>query len=145
MRGLAALLILVATAACQHATAPADADPRLGAAAASGALTTDRQSYAAGATGSLRLSNRYPHALGYNLCHSVLERRVGDQWRTAEGEDQRVCTMELRILEAAGTASYSFALASSLPAGEYRFRTQVENMSTGAREPLVSNTFRVTG
>lgn len=144
MRGLAALLLALTVAACHQTTAPVESDPSRGLAAASGTLTTDRESYPAGATATLRLANQNQHALGYNLCTSTLERRAGGEWRTAEGEDQRVCTMELRILEAGGTATYSYLLAATLPEGEYRFRTSLEHMGNGTRETATSNTFRVT-
>jgi hypothetical protein len=142
-RRFSILLFLVALG-CQQATAPSDRDAGLGAGDPERVLATEKESYPAGATASLRLTNPFRHALGYNLCHSLLERQSSGAWRTAEFENDRVCTMELRILQPGGTATYDLPLSPRLPAGDYRFRTSVENMSTGTREQVVSNTFPVT-
>lgn len=143
MRVIAGLLLIFSTVACQQATAPSDLTPVRDVSGENRVLSTDRDSYLAGAVAVIRLSNPYEHALGYNLCHAVLERQTGAAWQRAGGSD-RVCTMELRRLASGQTVTYSRPLESSLAAGEYRFRTTLENMSTGVREPVVSNTFRVT-
>lgn len=144
MRGITGLFLLLLAIACQPTTAPADLDPTRDVSGAERVLATDRDSYAAGSVAVIRLTNRYDHALGYNLCHSVLERQQGVAWETAPREGDRVCTMELRLLDPGRSVTYEFRLASSLPAGAYRFRTTLENMRTGAREPVVSNAFTVT-
>jgi hypothetical protein len=42
------------------------------------------------------------------------------------------------------SASHTFNLPAGLEAGEYRFRTDLEIMATGARGPYASNSFQVT-
>jgi hypothetical protein len=144
MRAVLSTLLFLAVLGCQQTTAPSDPDPGLGAGDPDRVLTTDQGSYPAGATASLRLKNPFSQALGYNLCSSVLERHSDGAWRTAESESDRVCTMELRTVQPGGTATYNRPLSSRLPAGDYRFRTTVEKMNAGTREPVVSNTFRIT-
>lgn len=144
MSRILSILVFLAAVGCQHSTGPADLDPNLNAAGGDQVLSTDRQSYSAGTTVSLRLKNSYRHALGYNLCQAVLERESGASWRAAEFENDRVCTMELRLLQPGDSVVTSRRLDGRLAEGNYRFRTTVENMSTGSREPVTSNTFRLT-
>ena len=143
MRGIVALLLALAFTACQHAASPTELDPSLGAVGAEGVLSTDREAYEAPATAVVRLKNPHPFALGYNLCTSVLERQIGDSWRTSELGNDRVCTMELRILKPGETATFSAELDGRLPAGSYRYRTSVERMGEGTSEQVASNTFRI--
>ena len=72
-----------------------------------------------------QLRNDSQRALGYNLCTSSLERRIGQAWQQVPS--QRICTMELRSLTPGEEARYSIAL-TGLPPGEYRATTRVEGL-----------------
>lgn len=141
MRVLVAVLLLLLSAACQQATAPTEFDPSLGPVASGRMLSSDRSSYSPGASAVIRLRNTTSGPLGYNLCHTTLERSVGTDWRRVD--EDRVCTMELRILQAGATATYEHRLPANLTAGEYRYRTQVEREGAQRMESAVSNTFTV--
>jgi len=98
----------------------------------------------AGDSITLVLSNRSSGMLGYNLCTSELERRMGaEEWRAVPSD--RVCTMELRTLAAGEDARYRLDLPSGLAPGEYRFLTAVERLEAGERGSVRSDVFRVEG
>ena len=98
---------------------------------------------APGDTVVLTLLNGASQTIGYNLCTSTLERRVGDEWEPVELG--RACTMELRTMEPGGEADYRMALPTDLAAGEYRFMATVEMMEVGMTEAARSGGFSVTG
>ena len=102
------------------AAPPAGAAARDTSAASPGGVTIalDRAQYAAGDPVALRIENRSGGGLGYNACTRAVERREGASW-VAVKED-RICTMELRLLANGETASERTELPSPLPAGEYR-------------------------
>lgn len=96
---------------------------------------------AAGDSVTLELDNESPGRIGYNLCNSALERRVGDGWQSVPSN--RACTLELRILAPGAQAGYAMRLPDGLAPGEYRYLTNVEMLDTGERAGLHSETFRV--
>jgi hypothetical protein len=106
-------------------------------------LRTQPETAAAGARVELILENRSSADVGYNLCTSALERVVNGSGQPVPSD--RACTLELRILTPAQTARYTIALPAALTAGEYRWVTRVERMSSGDMVSVTSNTFRVQG
>lgn len=101
-------------------------------------LRASPERVSAGATVTLTLNNGSQGRLGYNLCTSVLQRAAGEEVRT-----DRVCTMELRILEPGRTATYSYDLPGTLEDGSYRFSASVDRMDDGAPTALTSNAIEV--
>jgi hypothetical protein len=143
MRLLITLLALTALLACSDD--PFGPEEQYVAISADGlVLTTDADSYASGAEVRLTLRNETDGMLGHNLCLSVLERSTVTGWVTVQRTPDPTCQAALALLEADGTATYTTVLPSGLPAGEYRFRTELEKMPTGERGWHVSNTFTVT-
>ncbi len=152
---LVSLLVLLSPA-CQTTPAPesVQADvPRAAAEAprapaqpaqAQRLLYTERQTYSADEEVRLILQNQARHEIGYNLCMSALERRVGEEWQAVEAQPQEVCPAILRLLAPDQSTYYMFRLDRDLPAGEYRFRTQIENLQTGERQAFFSNPFMLT-
>jgi hypothetical protein len=106
-------------------------------------IATEREHYRPGQVATLSLSNPLDERIGYNACAWTLELHRDDGWETAPYEDERVCTMELRILEPGGAASPTFAFDDSLPAGSYRFRAILHRLDTGSRKIHRSGTFRI--
>lgn len=137
------LVVALVLAGCE-ATGPvvAPPPPQPGAAVT---LRTEFPSYGPD-TGviNLRLSNQGSGRIGYNLCHSTLERLQGQGWSEVRPADPRVCTMELRMLGPGEQTVYPYDVRVRLESGQYRFRTSVHDMGPGTREPLVSNAFAVT-
>ena len=135
-----ALLLSACTAAPGPGIAvplvPADATPPV----PSGAITLSATPHraAAGATMTLSLHNGSPSQAGYNLCTSRLETTAG----VAVPSD-RVCTLELRLLDPGASATYAYELPARLAPGSYRFTTTVERMDSGARGTVQSNSFQV--
>lgn len=144
MRLLISLIAVTALLAC--ADDPVGPDQQFVAISADGlVLTTDADSYAPGAEVRLTLRNETGGVLGHNLCLSVLERSTGSRWVTVERSTDPSCQAALAMLEADGTATLTIQLPTNLPAGEYRFRTQLEKVPTGENGWHISNTFTVTG
>lgn len=101
-------------------------------------LTASPARATAGSAMTLTLRNSSSQTIGYNLCTSGLLTSSG----TAVPSD-RVCTMELRTLEPAASATYSWALPADLAAGRYRFTTGIEWMGSNRRGSVQSNPFEV--
>lgn len=151
MRTFTAMLMIAIAAACQSGSeggADAGAEGRPPAPdvtpeppASDVVLRVEPDRTAPGETVELVLHNGSQGGIGYNLCTSALERRVGEGWEPVPSD--RVCTMELRMLEPGQDARYPLELPQDLAAGTYRASTNVERMETGAREGVTSNTFEV--
>lgn len=92
----------------------------------------------AGATVQLTLVNGTEQSLGYNLCTSTLQTGGGSEIQT-----DRVCTMELRMLEPGETTTYPYDLPGVLEDGSYRFTTSVQRMGSGNRSMVTSNSIEV--
>lgn len=130
-------LALAALMLSCRASAPSDepiAGPR---------LATTFPTYGQAGEVTLELTNHGPGMVGYNLCDSQVERLAGDEW-VRQHPVAEVCTRELRTLAPGDTATFTFRLDADIPAGHYRVRTRTEQMDSGERAPLVSNTFAVT-
>ena len=104
-------------------------------------LATEPSSAAPGDTLTLILTNASQEAIGYNLCSSGLERRQGTDWQVVPSN--RVCTMELRVLEPGDQATFPVDVPDTLSTGEYRFTTSVDLFDSGGREGLASEAFSV--
>lgn len=131
-----ATLLLLAAACAPVQTAPPPADS-----------TTDGVRLTASPEGArtvrLILDNGTRSPIGYNLCHSQLQRNAGGSWTGVETDE--VCTMELRTLNPGFDATFDKTLPPALPAGEYRYVTRVESPLGTPQRPVPSNSFRVTG
>jgi hypothetical protein len=97
----------------------------------------------AGGSLTLVLENGSGEQVGYNLCASSLDRRVAEEWQPVPSD--RVCTMELRILEPGGEADFTLDLPTDLPTGEYRATTDVAWMERGGRVSVSTQPFRIGG
>jgi hypothetical protein len=98
---------------------------------------------AAAARDSVRLvlSNDSNEEVGFNLCTSALERRTGAAWEPVA--EDRVCTMELRLLPVGREAAYTLGIPAGLTPGVYRYRAGIEMMASGAAASVVSDGFEV--
>lgn len=77
---------------------------------------------AAGATAEVRLANHADRPIGYNLCSGMgLERREADGWTPIPRDTERVCTMQLDVLEPDATRVHAVDLPTGLAPGTYRF------------------------
>ena len=83
-------------------------------------LTVSRNNYEPGAVVSLALTNRTERTYGYNPCTRTVERLASDGVWTAVSEPNRVCTMELRLLEPRTERVSQTELPSSVGEGTYR-------------------------
>jgi hypothetical protein len=86
-------------------------------------IAVDSGSLAAGGTLQFRLVNGSMQNLGYNLCTARLERRASSGWTAVV--DDRVCTMELRVLAPGDTARSLRILDRGLESGDYRIVARV--------------------
>lgn len=116
--------------------------PRPGAAEVT--LTLDRTSYSSGADVTMRIQNSGRDTLGYNPCSNrVVERQDGSSW-TAVPEPNRMCTMELRLLNPGQTQTAGTDLPSPLPAGTYRIALTLGRQTTaGGSVRAVSGPFSI--
>lgn len=129
-------LLLVPALLCGCNTTP-EADPPMGDVRLAVAPTPAD----AGGRVTLTLSNGADESAAYNLCTSALQRRAGGAWEPVP--EDRVCTMELRLLEPGAEATFTVDLPAGLPAGEYRYLTNVEMSAGGERMAVWSEPFRV--
>lgn len=113
------------------------------------AITVDRETYSAGAEVGLRLENRSDSQFGYNACQRRVEREAGSGWITIP-EPDRVCTMEIRMLEPHSTKTDRTDLPGALEPGRYRLLISfMQEPDAGAapgeprRVVAASNVFRV--
>jgi hypothetical protein len=96
---------------------------------------------AAGDSIVLTLANRSAQSVGYNLCVTAVERRNGDTWQNVPVD--RVCTKELRTLDAGDQTTYTTTLPAGAAAGDYRFATSVQIPLSGEQQTVTSNVVRV--
>lgn len=96
---------------------------------------------AAGDSIVLTLANGSAQPVGYNLCVTAAERRDGETWQNVPAD--RVCTMELRTLNAGDQTTYTTTLPAGAAAGDYRFATRVEIPLNGEQQTVTSNIVRV--
>jgi hypothetical protein len=115
--------------------------PRAGAAPADVTLTARPAATPAERSVTLVLANGTTQSVGYNLCPTAIEHRSGRSW--VELPVDRICTMELRILQPGSEATYRMELPATLSAGEYRFSAAVELLDTHERRTVHSGVVRV--
>ncbi len=127
------LLVTVVLLASACATANEDAgEPGV-------SLSASPTTVAAGETITLTLSNQSAWPIGYNLCTSSLEREVATGWEPVP--EDRICTMELRMLDPDSTADQQIQLAADAAAGSYRYTANVEDR--GSMEPVSTRPFQI--
>ena len=97
-------------------------------------LTLDRATYAPGDNVTLTLTNRGQRELGYNACTRIVERESNGAW-TAVPEPDRICTMELRLLDRGQTVKEQTDLPRA-SAGRYRLAINFSDESSSAGGPL---------
>lgn len=97
-------------------------------------VTLDRATYAPGDNVTLTLTNRGQRELGYNACTRIVERESNGAW-TAVPEPDRVCTMELRLLDKGQTVKEQTDLPRTTP-GRYRLALNFSHESSSAGGPL---------
>lgn len=90
---------------------------------------------------TITLDNTSSATVGYNLCTSSLERRTGDEWQPVPSD--RVCTMELRMLEPGEQAGFPLPLPPDLTPGEYRVVTGLHPTDADERVDVASTPFTV--
>ncbi|CAN5722219.1 MAG: hypothetical protein H0U67_12620 [Gemmatimonadetes bacterium] len=122
---------IILLAACA-ASGESDLDPGL-------SLTTEPAVAAAGQSVTLSLNNQTAWPVGYNLCTSLLERESGGNWEPVR--EDRICTMELRMLAPEADTQEQLELPTTLEPGTYRFSANVEDR--GSIEQISSEPFEV--
>lgn len=95
------------------------------------ALRTDAASYAPGDVVGLRLKAGI-RPVGFNLCFTTLERRVGEGWehipRYPADDDGTItaCTAEMRVMPPLLASTYDLELPPDLVTGAYRLVSEVD-------------------
>ncbi len=82
-------------------------------------LSVDKSSYRAGDQVGMRITSTTNDQLGFNPCTRTMERMQGSIW-VVQAEPNRMCTMELWLLEPRATRSANTNLPSTLGVGTYR-------------------------
>jgi len=83
-------------------------------------LTLDRETYTPGAMATMKIANNTADPLGYNPCSNrVVETRIRDAW-VVHSELNRMCTMELRIVNPRETATATTDIPEGLAPGLHR-------------------------
>ena len=119
--------------------------PQPGASTAATGVTidVDRVSYAAGDRVELRITNHANETLGFNPCTRSIERRQGDAWSLIVEAD-RVCTMQLYLLDAHATRTEATELPARLERGTYRLVLTFTRESAGVTPGTPASTIRAT-
>ncbi len=91
----------------------------------------------------LTLDNGSSQSIGYNLCSSQIARLDGTTWTNVE--ENRACTMELRMLEPGGTDQFTVPLPPGARPGEYRYTTSINRNNTDDTLRVSSNSVRISG
>lgn len=149
--GLSALtfsvLLVAACAPAQRASdsTPADSVVRAPGMAAGGVqLTLDRSTYRPGAPVTLRLVNGTSRTFGFNACTRTIERERDGEWAPFP-EPDRICTMELHMLEPDANVTAQTELPGNIGRGTYRVSLALsdESASPGGPQRAVSGTFTI--
>ncbi len=106
-------------------------------------IDVDRTSYSAGGRVELRITNHTDRTLGYNPCTRSIERRQGNAWSLIVEAD-RVCTMQLYLLNAHATRTEATELPATLARGTYRLVLTFTRESAGVTPDTPASTIRAT-
>lgn len=128
------LFLALLLTACGTASQP-------GAAPGEAALAISPERPQPGQSLTLMLTNRSTDGIGYNLCTSELVREEASGWVPVPTD--RICTMELRLLNPEEEATFDLDLPPDLPPGTYRFETRVELTGTGGMDTLSTPPFEL--
>jgi hypothetical protein len=100
-------------------------------------IALDRATYSPGSQVQLRITNHTTDQLGFNPCTRSIEHRVATGWALIVERD-RVCTMQLYLLEPHATRVESTDLPPSLERGTYRLVLSFTRETAGAeRAPAI--------
>jgi hypothetical protein len=92
-----------------------------------------------GGSVTLTLSNQTAWPVGYNLCTSALQREAAGSWQAVP--EDRICTMELRMLDPGGRSQLELQLPPTLEPGQYRYTANIEDR--GSMEEVSTEPFTV--
>jgi hypothetical protein len=106
-------------------------------------IDVDRPSYRPGDRVELRITNHTNETLGFNPCTRSIERRQGDAWSLIVEAD-RVCTMQLYLLDAHATRTEATELPARLERGTYRLVLTFTRESAGVTPGTPASTIRAT-
>ena len=141
------ILLLIGMAACQSGQQDAQ-----GTASSEVTLRLDRATYTPGATATMTIRSTSRDTLGYNPCSNrSVERQQGSTW-VAHAEPDRMCTMELRLLNPGETQTAPADIPAGLSAGTYRMvltlsrqrQPRAGETAASGTARAVSATFRVS-
>lgn len=104
-------------------------------------FASDRAGYRQGEVARVTLRNEVAETVGYNLCQSSRELRVGGGWRRIE--PLRMCTEALDLLAPGEGAGFDEPITAEWEPGSYRMVTWVYLPAAGTREEAFTGTFTV--
>jgi hypothetical protein len=110
-------------------------------------LTLDKTGYAPGASAVMTITSQRADTLGYNPCSSrSVELETPTGW-VVHPEPNRMCTMELRLLQPGETQTAQTDVPADVTAGTYRIvlrlRPEPSDSPPGSGVTAVSAPFRV--
>jgi hypothetical protein len=107
-------------------------------------VSTTASSYTPGSRVGLTITNNSGSTLGYNACTRTLEHETNGNWN-AIPEPNRMCTMQITLIEPGRTRSDATDLPNSMPAGTYRMVISMSRQEPGAGGTIMarSNSFTV--
>jgi hypothetical protein len=105
-------------------------------------IDLDRTRYAPGSQIQLRLTNHTNDMLGFNPCTRSIERRQGDAWSLII-ESDRVCTMQLYLLNPHATRTDVTDLPARFEPGTYRLVLAFTRESPGVTPQTPASTIQV--
>lgn len=115
-RLIAGFMLTAALAACSDSPTESDGFVR---------ITTDRNEYLAGTSGTATVTNVSDEPVYYNFCEGEVQRRTAAGWvvvARTPGDEGLVCTGILLTLQPGASTNAGFVLPANLPTGTYRVR-----------------------
>lgn len=103
----------------------------------------DRQVYAPQDEIVTTLVNTSEEPVGYNLCTSTVEQRVGGGWRRVERTPEHPCALILFSLAPGESATYREPASRFPGPGTYRLRTAIETPIPSPQRDIVTEPFTV--
>ena len=145
IHGLSALVVTLGVAGCGGSGSPADQSLSGNLNGAGVLLTTGKSSYAQATVVQLAIQNEEPERLAYNACTRELEVWDGMAWVPGPAS-LRLCSRDVRDVEARTTRPDSTDLDLGLAPGEYRmvlgFTRDIAPDGEAIR--AISNAFTIT-
>ncbi|MBA2661442.1 MAG: hypothetical protein H0U74_04060 [Bradymonadaceae bacterium] len=103
-------------------------------------FNTETNAYVRTETVNLSITNNTTHEVGYNLCFLRIDRHVEGTWQASQNFPD-FCEGDTLRLEGGTNVEHNLSMAETMPAGEYRVVTYIENPLGSDRQQVETAVF----